>query len=382
MHRQSRIRKEPVMKKENITYVGLDAHKNSIQVTMLLPGRQGPTEWGVVNEPGAVRRMVKKVLREGGEETEFCYEAGPCGYALQRQIQKLGGSCAVVAPGLIPVKPGDRIKTDRRDARKLAELFRAGLLTKVHPPKVEEEAVRDLCRCREDARADLLRCRHRMGKMLLRRGILWEGGKKAWGMKHREWMRGLVFEHASDKAVFEDYLLAIEQLEARLQTLDARLEEAAQSAPYREPVGWLRCFRGIDTLTAMTIVSELHDFRRFQSPRDLMAYLGLVPSEHSSGEKRHLGKITKAGNSHVRHVLVEAAWHYRHPARIGTVLQKRREGQPGRVIAIADKAAQRLHRRFWKMTLRGKPAGKVVIAVARELSGFVWAALYPCAVGA
>ena len=370
------------MSKEGITYVGLDAHKKSIQVAMLLPGREKPVEWGVANEPSAVRRMVKQVLREGGEGAEFCYEAGPCGYALQRQIRQLGAACQVIAPGLIPVKPGDRIKTDTRDARKLAELFRAGLLTEVHPPTLEAEAVRDLCRCREDAKADLLRCRHRLGKMLLRRGMLWEGGKKAWTMSHMQWLRGIAFERASDKAVFGDYLLAIEQLGARLKALDAKLEEVACTDPYREPVGWLRCFRGIDTVTAMAIVSELHDFRRFQSPRDLMAYLGLVPSEHSSGEKRHQGSITKAGNSHVRRVLVEAAWHYRHPVRIGAALQKRRQGQPGRAIAVADRAAQRLHQRFWKLSMRGKPAGKVILAVARELAGFIWAALTPPAAGA
>ena len=370
------------MNKEGITHVGLDAHKKSIQVAMLLPGREKPVEWGMANEPGAVRRMVKKVLREGGEGAEFCYEAGPCGYALQRQIRQLGATCQVIAPGLIPVKPGDRIKTDSRDARKLAELFRAGLLTEVHPPTLEEEAVRDLCRCREDAKADLLRSRHRLGKMLLRRGILWEGGKRAWTMSHMQWLRGIAFEHASDKAVFADYLLAIEQLGARLKGLDAQLEEAACKDPYRQPVGWLRCFRGIDTVTAMTIVSELHDFRRFQSPRDLMAYLGLVPSEHSSGEKRHQGSVTKAGNSHVRRVLVEAAWHYRHPVHIGAALQKRRQGQPGRAVAVADRAAQRLHQRFWKLSMRGKPAGKVILAVARELAGFIWAALTPPVAGA
>jgi transposase len=283
----------------------------------------------------------------------------------------------VIAPGLIPVKPGDRIKTDHRDAVKLADYFRSGLLTEVHPPSEQEEAVRDLCRGREDSRADLLRCRHRLGKMLLRRGILWEQGKKAWTEGHRRWLRTLVFGHEADKAVFEDYLLGIEQLEARLKSLDAKLDDLAQKEPYRQPVGWLRCLRGIDTLTAMTIVSELHDFRRFQSPRHLMGYLGLVPSEHSSGQQRHQGGITKAGNSHVRRILVEASWHYRHPIHIGQALLKRREGQPGKVIALADKALQRLHRRYWKLSMQGKPAGKVIIAVARELAGFIWAVLSP-----
>lgn len=361
--------------KENTTYVGLDAHKDSIQVAMLLPAQKAPVEWGSANEPGAVRRMVRKVLRDSGGAAEFCYEAGPCGYALQRQIRDLGAACGVVAPGLIPVKPGERIKTDSRDARKLAELLRAGLLTEVHPPTPQEEAIRDLCRCREDVRQDLLRCRHRLGKMLLRRGILWQDGKRAWSQAHRRWLRSLVFEAGPDRAVFEDYLLAVEQMEARLETLEAKLEECSQKEPYREPVGRLRCFRGIDTVTAMTLVAELHGFQRFESARGLMAYLGLVPSEHSSGQKSHRGAITKAGNGHVRRVLIEAAWHYRHGAAVGKVLQQRRQGQPPRIIALADRAALRLHRRFWKLSMRGKPFSKVVTAVARELSGFVWEAL-------
>lgn len=362
------------MKKDS-TYVGLDAHKKMIVVAMLAPGRSEPVTWSIPNEAGAVRRMVRRVLREGSCEASFCYEAGPCGYALQRQIRGLGAECVVIAPSLIPVKPGERIKTDQRDAKKLAKLFQGGLLTEVRPPTPEEEAVRDLCRCREDIRIDLLRCRHRLSKMLLRRGLIWHG-KSAWGGAHRVWLREVKFEHEADRQVFEDYLLGVEQMEARLVTLETRLEEHAGKAPYREPVGWLRCFRGIDTVTAMMIVAEIFDFHRFQSPRELMAYLGLVPSEHSSADSKRRGSITKAGNSHVRRVLIEAAWHQRHPFRIGKALRQRREGQPGRVIALADKAGLRLSRRFAKLHARGKPVAKTVVAVARELAGFVWAALY------
>jgi len=359
---------------EGITFVGLDAHKVAIKAAMLLPGETKPVEWELPNEKAAVRRMVRKVQRQAPGEVRFCYEAGPCGYALQRWIQEAGASCVVVAPSLIPRKPGDRIKTDRRDARKLAELFRAGLLTEVRPPTPQDEAARDLCRAREDAQEDLTRCRHRLSKLLLRRGWTWTGGKKAWGQGHRLWLRSLRLEHAADQRVVDDYLLAIEQLEERLRSLEQHIELLSQQAPYAEPVAALRCFRGIDTITAMGLVTELHDFMRFASARGLMAFLGLVPSEHSSGASEHRGAITKAGNSHVRRLLIEAAWHYRHRPSVAS-LRQRRQGQPARVVTLADRAMHRLHRRFHRMLAKGKPQPKVVVAIARELAGFVWAAL-------
>jgi len=303
------------------------------------------------------------------------HEAGPLGYTLQRQLVPLGLECIVVAPALIPVKPGERIKTDRRDARKLAELLKGGLLTEVHPPSPQQEAVRDLCRAREDAKQDLHRSRHRIVKFMLRRGLKWTGGRKAWTQAYRTWLRAIRLEHAADQMVFDDYLLAIDQIESRLANLESQLDAICQAAPYRQPVGWLRCFRGIDTTTAITVVAELHDPRRFQSPRDLMAYLGLVPSEHSSGSRQRRGSITKAGNGHVRRILIEAAWHYRHRPAVGLKLRQRRHGQPPRVIGIADRAQQRLCRRYRRLTERGKPPNKVVVAVARELVGFLWAVL-------
>jgi transposase len=307
---------------------------------------------------------------------QVCYEAGPCGYALQRQIATARVSCQVIAPALVPRKPGERIKTNRRDARKLAELLRAGLLTEVHPPTLAEEAVRDLCRARDDAREDLQRARHRLGKLLLRRGLHFPG-RKNWTRAHRQWIAGIAWAEVAERVVVDDYLVAIDQVAARLAELDARLAEIAQTEPYRKPVGWLRCFRGIDTLTAMLILAELHDFRRFVTPRALMAYLGLVPSEDSSGEKQRRGRITKMGNALVRRVLIEASWHYQHRAGVGPALAERRKGQPPRVIAIADKAQQRLCRRFRRLTAAHKPAPKVAVAVARELAGFIWAALQP-----
>jgi transposase len=296
---------------------------------------------------------------------------------LQRQVTTTRVSCDVVAPALIPRKPGERVKTNRRDARKLAELGRAGLLTAVQPPTPADEAVRDLARARDDVREDLQRCRHRLGKLLLRRGLHYTG--RNWTRAHRQWIDSLTWTEAAERVVVDDYLLAIDHTEARLLELDARLADIADREPYREPVGWLRCFRGIDTLTAMLILAELHDFRRFASAPALMAYLGLVPGEDSSGEKHRRGRITRTGNALVRRLLVEVAWHYQHRPSIGVALARRRKGQPGRVIAIADKAQQRLCRRFRTLAAEHKPAPKIAVAIARELAGFVWAALQPVA---
>jgi transposase len=361
--------------KQVTTFVGIDAHKKDLVVAMLIGTQTAPVTWQLANEPQAVRRLVRKLEREAPGPVRVFYEAGPCGYALQRRMTTPRVQCDVIAPALIPRKPGERVKTNRRDARKLVELGRAGLLTTVQPPTPEDEAVRDLARARDDAREDLQRCRHRLGKLLLRRGLHCAG--KNWTRAHRRWIDTLPWTHVAERAVVEDYLLAIDQLEARLTALDARLTETAQADPYREPVGWLRCFRGIDTLTAMLILAELHDFRRFASAPALMAYLGLVPSEDSSGEKHRRGRITRTGNALVRRLLVETAWHYQHRPSVGIALMRRRKGQPGRVIAIADKAQQRLCRRFRKLVAEHKPAPKIAVAIARELAGFLWAALQP-----
>jgi len=359
--------------KQVTTYVGIDAHKKDLFVAMLIGQQKTPVTWQLANEPQAVRRLVRKVEREAPGPVQVFYEAGPCGYALQRRIATTRVSCDVVAPALIPRKPGERVKTNRRDARKLVELGRAGLLTAVKPPTSEDEAVRDLARARDDAREDLQRCRHRLGKLLLRRGLHFSG--RNWTRAHRQWIDGLEWAHAAERAVVND-----DQTEARLQELDARLAELAETEPYREPVGWLRCFRGIDTLTAMLILAELHDFRRFASAPALMAYLGLVPGEDSSGEKHRRGRITRTGNALVRRVLVETAWHYQHRPSVGVALTRRRKGQPARVIAIADRAQQRLCRRFRKFAAEHKPAPKIAVAIARELAGFLWAALQPVSV--
>jgi transposase len=363
--------------RESSTFVGLDVHKERIFAAMLVPGAEVARMWEMPHTSQELGRLSRRLLRESGGDVLCCYEAGPCGFAPQRELQRHGVRCLVIAPSLVPVKPGERVKTDRRDARKLAINLRAGSLTEVHPPTPEEEAVRGLCRCREDARHDLMRCRHRMNKLLLRCGIVFREGR-AWTVKHRQWLRRIVFDHAAAQATFDDYLLAIEQLEERVKGIEAKLAELAEQEPYRTPVGWLRCLRGLETISAITIVAELFDFRRFLSPRDLMAYLGVVPSEHSSFPQQRRGAITKAGNTHVRRLLIEAAWHYQHRPGVGAALARRRRGQPAWVIALADRAQVRLHRRYVRLAYgRGKEKNKAIVAVARELVGFIWAILSP-----
>ena len=366
--------------REATTWVGLDVHQEQIVVAMLGDISGELQEFRVGGDRRGVTKLVRQLQRQQEHGVVECaYEAGPTGYTLERRLESEGIGCVVVAPSLIPVQRGDRIKTDRRDAKKLAEHLRAGLLTAVCTPSEEQEAVRDLCRCREDAREDLMRARHRLSKMLLRRGYVYRSGSN-WTHKHRRWLLSLSWEREAERAVFGDYLQAVEHIEERLRGLDAALELQAQGDPYREPVGWLRCFRGFDTVNAMTFVAELHDIVRFGSARKLMAYLGLVPSEHSSGGSRRQGGITKSGNRHVRRVLVNAAWDYRHRPRVGAGLRKRRQGQPAAILALADRAQKRLNRRFLYLVLtRGKPPQKAVVAIARELTGFLWAALavYP-----
>ena len=362
---------------KGITYVGLDAHQETIHAAVLLPGSLKALEDAFANTSEALRRFVRRLRRRAPGEVVCAYEAGPLGYGLMRELEALGVGCVVVAPGLIPVRPGDRIKTDRRDARKLAELLRGGLLTLVHAPTPGQEAVRDLCRAREAVKRDQTRVRHRLSKLLLRRGVRWTRGRRAWSGAYRAWLRGLRFEQAPDQVILDDQLLALEQLESRLTALDAQLGAIASEAPWAEAVGWLRCFRGIDTLTALAVVSEIHDWQRFGSPRELMAYLGMVPSERSSGGKERRGGITRAGNVRVRRLLVEAAWHYRHRPGVSARLRQRRQGQPSRVIALADRAQQRLHARSRRLLARGKAHNQVVVAIGRELVGFLWAALHP-----
>ncbi len=360
---------------KNSTFIGLDVHKKSIVGAMLLPGADVPEELGkIINESRTVKRLVKKLKKRAPGPIVACYEAGPCGYELQRQLTSLDVQCIVIAPSLIPRKPGERIKTDRRDARKLTEYLRAGLLTEVHPPTPAEEAVRDLTRAREDAKQDQMRARHRLSKFLLRLGRVYGQGRN-WSVRHLRWVRKQTFDHASATSTFNHYLLTMEQVTERIEELDRALAEVAASEPYAEQVGWLRCLRGIDTVVAMTLVAELHGFQRFVSPRELMSYLGLTPSENSSDERTRRGGITKAGNGHVRRMLVQAALSYRHRPAASAYIAKRRKGQPVAIIAIADKAQQRLHRRYQRLKARKKHHNVITVAVARELVGFIWSVM-------
>jgi len=361
----------------DITWVGMDAHKSTIEVARMVGGSAQVDAWQLEYTPQAVRRLARRLRRDAGSgEVRCCYEAGPIGFTLKRLIESSGQGivCEVVAPSLIPVKPGERVKTDRRDARKLALLFRACTLTEVHPPSPDQEAIRDLCRCREAAKQDLLRARHRLSKFLLRRGFIWRDGQ-AWTVRHWAWIRGLDIGHWADRQTLESYQQFIEQIVARVRDLERAIEEAGQCEPYRTAVNALRCYRGINTITAVTLAAELHDIGRFRTPRELMAYLGLTPSVHSSGGRTHRGRITKAGNAHARRVLVEAAWSQRHKPGIGLALRKRRHGQPAWAITHADRAMKRLHQRYARMLHRGKTQGTIMVAIARELTGFVWATL-------
>ena len=361
--------------KDSTTHVALDTHKKEHKVALLLPEHEEPEVWTIRNTKRDVRRMVRRIIRGAPGPVKFCYEAGVCGFALQRQIEADGAECEVIAPSLVPVKPGQRIKTDRRDACKLVKMFQAGMLTEVCPPTEEEESVRDLCRCREGAQQDLMRIRHQLWKFLFRRGWIYQAGRQ-WTQKHLQWVAGIRFDRPRDRQLLSAYLWELEHRQERAASLTRAVEEAAADCPWRKQVGWLRCFRGIDTITALTILSELHGVGRFDSPRQLMSYLGLTPAEDSSGEKDRKGAITKAGNRRVRRVLMEASWHQAKTPRVSGGLAKRREGQPAWVIEMADRAMKRLHDRYWRLVHRGKLPTKAATAVCREFSGFLWAVLY------
>jgi transposase len=291
------------------------------------------------------------------------------------QLTKLGVACDVVAPTLIPVKAGDRVKTDRRDAEKLARCHRSGDLTGVWVPDAQHEALRDLVRAREAASKDQLRARHRLGKFLLRRGLRRPEGMKAWGSRHSQWLAAIHFEHQADQDTFIDYRTEVEHAAARIERLDRSIDAAIEDAPSETRVlcDALQSLRGVARVTAVTVVAELGTLSRFDHPRQLMSYSGMVPSEASSGGKVRRGAITKTGNSHLRRVLVEAAWMYRFAPQLYPGLRKRQEGQPEAIKAISWKAQHRLHARYRRLAARGKPQPQVVTAVARELLGFIWA---------
>lgn len=354
-------------------YVGLDTHKDTIAVAIADACGGKPRYYGeIVNTPEAIRKLVKKLCSDG-ELISFCYEAGPCGYEIYRQINQLGHHCSVVAPSLIPSRPGERIKTDRRDGEKLSRLDRAGELTPVWVPDQEQEAMRDLTRAREDMKGLEKTTKQRLGAFLLRYGRIYDGGKSRWTQAHFRWLEKLKFDITIQQIVFQEYVDAVKQAEARVAGLEKEMEKALKSWVLAPVVQALMALRGIKIITAMTIMAELGDITRFDSPRQLMSFLGLVPGERSSGKTRRQGGITKTGNGHVRRVLIESGWCYRFPARKTAHLQRRAEQCSTEVQAIAWKAQKRLCGRYTHLLERGKLKVQVCTAVARELVGFIWA---------
>jgi transposase len=354
-----------------ITYAAMDTHKKHHNIALHYPCREEIVEFTVNNTAADIRKMVNKIKRQAPGSVEFCYEAGVCGFTLKRRIEPLGCRCRVIAPSLVPRKPGERVKTDRRDAKKLLMMFQAGLLTEVHSPDEHQEAARELTRLRETARDNLKRIRHQLLKFLTRHGYVYRQGRH-WTQRHMAWLRRLEFTEPMLRQVFESYFNEMIYCAGRLETLDKEVGLLADSKEYKEVVGLLCCYHGIDTLTAITILTEVFEFGRFESPRHLMSYLGLTPSEESSGDQKKKGAITKTGNKRIRRLLNEASWHYRHRYIPSAALKKRREGQPKWAVEIADAAGRRLSKRHRYLINKGKMPCKANIAVARELAGFLW----------
>ena len=354
-------------------YVGLDVHKESIAVAYA-PEDRG-AEVVALGPIGPRQGDIDKLLRQlqsKGATLVFVYEAGPCGYGLYRYLTRKGFACHVVAPSLIPRKPGDRVKTDRRDAITLARLMRSGDLTSIYVPQVEDEALRDLSRGREDAMQDLKRSKRRLKSFLLRQDIRYEG-RANWNAAHLRWLSQGVCPTPPQQIVFQEYVRAVTEQQERRQRLEAELHEAVKSWRLYPVVEAIQALRGVELTTAITLVTELGDLTRFDTPRQLMAYLGLTPSEYSSGAHRRQGGITKAGNRHARRALVEGAWAYRYPAKVSRHLQLRLEKLPAEVQAIGWKAQVRLCKRYRQLSARGKHVNQVVVAIAREMAAFAWA---------
>jgi transposase len=355
---------------KKMIWIGLDVHAQSVAMARLDGDATTPTSSVFPNDPKVLARTFKKLAGEG--EVRVCYEAGACGYEIYRQLTAMKIACVVIAPSLVPRKPGDRIKTDRRDAVKLVRMYRAGELTTVCVPTSDQEGVRDVLRARDDARRDRTAARHRLSKFLLRHGHRFSEGR-GWTRKFWRWLRERRFERATEQLVFDQYVEHVQQLDARITRFDQEIAKLAETPPLRERVARLCSLRGVQVLTAMVVLAELFDLRRFEHPRQLMAFLGLVPSEYSSGGKQQRGGITKTGNAHVRRVLVEAAWAYRHKPSITAHQNKALKGQPPQVTRIVRDATTRLGKRYGKLVGRGKKQQVAITAVARELAGFMWA---------
>jgi transposase len=354
-------------------FVGLDVHKETIAVAYVSEEREAEVLFlGTIGTRQCDIDKLTRKLQAKGKMLHFVYEAGPCGYWLYRYLTKKNLQCWVVAPSQIPKKAGDRVKTDRRDALQLARLLRSGDLTSVYVPTVEDEAIRDLVRAREDALKDIKAAKARLKAFLLRQDLRYEG-RATWGPAHLRWLAEVVCPTPAQQIVFQEYVRAVSEHTERLQRLEAELQPQVQTWRWVPVVEAIQALRGVQFTVAVTLIAELGDLSRFANPRQLMSYLGLTPSEHTTGERRRQGAITKTGNSHARRVLIEGAWAYRYPAKVSRHLQLRLEKVPKAIQAISWKAQVRLCKRYRRLMARGKNANQVVVAIAREMAAFVWA---------
>lgn len=359
--------------KHNSTFIGMDVHKNSIDIAIAHAGRKGQVlHYGKIDGTVSALDKVVRKLVSSGDRLYFVYEAGPCGYQIYRHLTAKGFDCTVVAPSMIPKQSGNRIKNDRRDAVTLARLHRAGELTAVYVPLAEDEAMRDLTRAREDVKADEKKSKQRLLSFLLRSGHRY-GGRSLWSQAHRRWLADIKMPHRSQQIVLQEYIDTLSQCSLRLGRLTEQIRQLSAQWRMGPIVSALQSLRGVSLIVAVTTVVEIGDLKRFENPSELMSYLGLVPSEHSSGQKIKRGSITKTGNGHVRRVLVEAAWAYRLRARVSRALLKRQQDLPQHICDIAWNAQLRLCSRFRHMWAKGKAKPVIVTAIARELCGFMWA---------
>jgi transposase len=360
--------------REKLRFLGLDVHAETIAVAVAEPNGEVRSLGTIANREDSIRKFIKRL--GSPEQLRACYEAGPTGFVVYWQLTQLGVECAVVAPSLVPKKPGDRVKTDRRDAMKLAHCHRNGDLTAVWVPDEGSEALRDLVRQREAAKQDQLRARHRLSKFLLRTGQRPPLGLKAWTERYFRWLAQVRYTQPAQEVTLLDCMNEVEHMSARVKRLEEAILELVKQAPQpmQELIRGLQALRGVAHISAVTIASELGNISsRFESARKLMGYSGIFPSEDSSGNSIRRGSITKAGNAHLRRIVVESAWCYRHLPRVGEKLRKRHQGLPAEIIEIAWKAQNRLHNRYRKLTMAGKDQRKVITAVGRELLGFIWA---------
>jgi transposase len=359
---------------KKMIWVGLDVHKNSTTAAILEDDAREGDVVRLSADLNELRRLFRRLATQGS--VRACYEASAVGFVVQRVLERDGFSCEVIAPSLIPTRPGDRRKTDRRDALALARLYRSGHLTPVRVPDEEQEAVRSLVRTRFALLLQAKKCKQRIHSHLLFQGLVFRDGKSYWTQKHRAWLARVRRQlRGAVATVLQTELELLEYLETQIRSLDGEIARFAEQAPYRPMVEALQCLRGVQTLTAMTLATEIGDIRRFRSPRALMSWVGLVPSEHSSGDRERRGPITKAGNAHLRRVLVEAGHNHRVKAGSNLVLERRRQGQPAEIVGIALKAQHRLSKRYWHLAMK-KHHNVAVVAVARELCGFIWAILH------